>query len=202
MERGRPRGFDPDQVLDRALEVFWRDGFQGASLSALTEAMGINKPSLYATFGDKSSLYLKALQRYGERESANGLKALRTEPDARRAIESFLRSAVRVLTDPARPAGCFVVNGSADCGLEGTPQVVQQALRLAQQAGESAIRERLKQARKDAQLPPDADIAALAAYFAAVAAGLSVQAKAGATRAKLDSAVGVAMQAWPARARK
>jgi TetR/AcrR family transcriptional regulator, copper-responsive repressor len=202
LEKGRPRGFDPDQALDRALEVFWRDGFQGASLSTLTHAMGINKPSLYAAFGDKASLYLKALQRYGERETAkNNLKALRSESDARRAIESFMRSAVQGLTDPSKPGGCFVVNGSADCGLASTPEAVQDALRLAQQASESAIRDRLKQARKEGQLPPDADIPALAAYFAVVMAGLSVQAKAGAPRPKLDSAVGVAMQAWPARTR-
>ena len=198
LERGRPRGFDPDQALDRALEVFWRDGFQGASLSTLTTAMGINKPSLYAAFGDKEALYLKALRRYAERESACSFRAMQDEPDARRAIDTLLNSIVRLLTDRSKPGGCFVVTGSADCGTGGTPEAVQEALRQELHAGESAIRQRLKRARDEAQLPRDADLSGLAAYFAAVISGLSVQARGGASRAKLGSAVRFAMQAWPA----
>jgi AcrR family transcriptional regulator len=202
LEKGRPRAFDPEQALDRALEVFWREGFQGASLSALTAAMGLNKPSLYAAFGDKEALYLKALKRYAERENACAFGAMQVDPDARRAIEALLHAMVRLLTDPSRPGGCFVVTGSADCGMGGTPEAVQQALRQALRAGETAIKERLKRARQDAQLPPEADVPALAAYFAAVVSGLSVQARSGVPRARLDSAVRVAMNAWPQPGRK
>jgi AcrR family transcriptional regulator len=201
LEKGRPRGFDPDQALDRALEVFWRDGFQGASLSTLTAAMGINKPSLYAAFGDKEALYLKALQRYAEREHACSFDAMQSEPDARRAMDTLLHSIVQFLTDRSRPGGCFVVTGSADCGVSGTPEAVQQALHQALRAGESAIKERLERARDECQLPKGADLSALATYFAAVISGLSVQARSGAPRAKLEAAVRVAMQAWPAPAR-
>ena len=197
MDRGRPRSFDTDTALDRALEVFWRDGFQGASLSTLTQAMGINKPSLYAAYGDKASLYLKALQRYAQRESARHVEALDREPDGRRAVELFLRSAVRSLTDRKKPNGCFVVSGTADCGIDGTPAEVQEALRQALRGGEVALRQRLQQAKADGHLSADADVLALASYFSTVMSGLAVQAKAGAARAKLESVVQAAMLAWP-----
>jgi AcrR family transcriptional regulator len=201
MSRGRPLSFDPDEALDRALAVFWREGFQGAALSTLTEAMGINKPSLYAAFGDKASLYLKALRRYAQQESAKHVEALEREADGRDAVESFLRSAVRSLTDPKKPAGCFVVNGSADCDLADTPPEVQAALREALRGGELALRQRLQRAQAEGQLSADVDTAALAAYFGTVMSGLGVQAKAGATRAKLETVVRAAMQAWPERSR-
>ncbi len=197
MERGRPRNFDPDIALDRALQVFWRDGFQGASLSTLTEAMGINKPSLYATFGDKESLYLSALKRYRECESAHHGQVLDTEPDARRAVEAFLHSCVRSLTDPAKPGGCFVLNGTADCGQVDTPAAIQVALRQALRVSETMIKERLKRASEDGQLPANTDVSALAAYFFTVLSGLGVQAKSGASRVKLFSVVGAVMRGWP-----
>ena len=201
MSRGRPLSFNPDEALDRALAIFWREGFQGAALSTLTEAMGINKPSLYAAFGDKASLYLKALKRYVQQESARHVEALEGEPDGRKAVEAFLRSAVRSLTDPTKPAGCFVVNGTADCDLAGTPPEVQAALREALHGGELALRQRLQRAQADRHLSSDVDAAALAAYFGTVMSGLGVQAKAGASRAKLEAVVRAAMQAWPERAR-
>lgn len=197
MDRGRPRSFDADAALDRALDVFWRDGFQGAALSTLTQAMGINRPSLYAAYGDKASLYLKALQRYAQKESARHVQALDREPDGRKAVEAFLRSAVRSLTDPKKPGGCFVVTGTADCGVEDTPAEVQEALRQALRGGELALRQRLQRAQADGHLPTDADVAALAAYFGTVMSGLGVQAKAGASRAKLESIARAAMLAWP-----
>lgn len=198
MERGRPRNFDPDIALDRALHVFWRDGFQGASLSVLTEAMGINKPSLYATFGDKESLYLSTLKRYRECESARHAQILDAEPDARRAVEAFLHSYVRSLTDPAKPGGCFVLNGTADCGQVDTPAAVQDALRQALRVSETMIKARLKRASGEGHLPANTDVSALAAYFITVLSGLGVQAKSGASRAKLVSVVAAAMRGWPA----
>ena len=91
-ERGRPRSFDPNTALDRALEVFWRHGFQAASLAELTAAMGLSKPSLYAAFGDKESLYLKALERYVALQIAQHIAIFDTEPDTRLALEKFLRT--------------------------------------------------------------------------------------------------------------
>src|SRR5207302_2019411 len=109
-ERGRPRSFDTATVLDRALEVFWKHGFQSASLLELTEATGLSKPSLYAAFGDKESLYLKALDRYVSTRIAQHAAILDTEQNGRRAVEEFLRSIANMLSDPTLPGGCFIIN--------------------------------------------------------------------------------------------
>src|SRR5256885_4867094 len=96
---GRPRAFDVDLALDRALQVFWRKGYEGASLSDLTQAMGINRPSLYAAFGDKEMLFRKALDRYASGPAAYVSEALK-ESTARAAIERLLREAAYSLTNP------------------------------------------------------------------------------------------------------
>lgn len=196
MERGRRRTFDIDEALDRALAVFWRDGFQGASLTDLTAAMGINKPSLYAAFGDKEQLYLKALERYAGMTLGTHLGALREEADARLALERFLRRIARTMTDPALPGGCFVVNGTADCRLNATPPAVQAALRNALHGTESHVRAHLQQARASGQLPPDADVRKLASFYNAVIAGMGVLAGSGDRRAKLDAVIDAAMACW------
>src|SRR4051812_40586855 len=120
-ERGRPRGFDPETVLDLATEVFWRHGFQGASLAELTAATGLSKPSLYAAFGDKEALYLRCLERYAQSKSTVQTDLLEQQPDARRAVELFMQAMAKAFTDSALPGGCFVVNGAADCGMQATP---------------------------------------------------------------------------------
>lgn len=199
MERGRPRSFDTDTTLDRALVVFWRDGFQGASLAALTEAMGINKPSLYSAYGDKASLYLKALARYAEREGACHLRALDKGSDARGSVESFLRSVVRTVTDRAKPGGCFVVTGTADFDAADMPATVRDALLGVLRNWEGALKARLLRGKRAGELPRGANAGELAAYFATVMAGVAVQAKGGASRSKLEAVVRAAMSAWPAR---
>lgn len=196
-QRGRPRGFDPEQALDRALEVFWEHGFQGASMAELTAAMGLSKPSLYAAFGDKEALYLKALDRYAALGADKAVRVLEAEPDGRRAIEAFLRETASMLTDPDLPGGCFVVNGAADCGGAATPPAVEAALRRSLQQGEQRFRARLERARREGQLAPNARIEDLAVFFSSLLAGLGVLAKSGAKRAKLDAAITAAMAAWP-----
>lgn len=202
MERGRPRGFDIDTALDQALAVFWRNGFQGASLAELTAAMGINKPSLYAAFGDKEGLYLKALERYAQGTVQQSLDMLEAGTSARQALEDFLRRSARNMTDPALPGGCFVVNGTADCQLSATPPAVQAALREAMRGTEAHLRARLQRAQAAGELPADADVSALAAFFNAVIAGMGVLAKGGARRAKLDSVVDAALACWPRAAKR
>src|SRR3546814_586970 len=112
---GRPRSFDIDEALDRALEVFWRKGYEGASLSDLTEAMGIARPSLYAAFGNKEELFCKALDRYVEQKVAHVRKAFE-EPTARGVAERLLRGGADMLTDPCHPRGCLAVQGALSCG--------------------------------------------------------------------------------------
>lgn len=196
-ERGRPRNFDADAALDRALEVFWRHGFQGASLSELTEAMGLNKPSLYAAFGDKEALYLKALERYAALCAAEHVAKLQAEPDGRRAIAGFLHSLADMLANPKYPGGCYIINGVADCGGPTTPPAVEQALRKAMQGNEVLLKDRLTRAQRDGQLPEGTHMDGLAALFSTLIAGIAVFAKGGASRAKLDKVIDAAMAAWP-----
>jgi len=196
-ERGRPRNFDENAVLDNALDVFWRHGFQGASLAELTAAMGLSKPSLYAAFGDKEALYLKALTRYADVQIAQHAAVLDAEPDGRRAVESFLRSMAVMLTDPALPGGCFIINGTADCGGSSTPASVELALRTALQGSEIRLKERLLRAQRERQLASGVSAEDLAAVFSSLLAGLAVLAKSGAKRAKLYAIIKAAMGIWP-----
>lgn len=197
-ERGRPRNFDPDKALDQALEIFWRNGFQGASLSELTEAMGLSKPSLYAAFGDKEALYLKALERYASYWLGRHIAVLQQEQDGRAAIKAFLRSVAVMLTDPALPGGCFIVNGMADCGGPSTPAAVELALQKTLRECEVVVRDRLLRAQRDSQLAKDVNTADLASFFYALLAGLCVKAKGGAKRANLYAAIDAGMAGWPA----
>ena len=182
----------------KALEIFWRNGFQGASLFELTDAMGLSKPSLYAAFGDKEALYLKSLDRYGSRWLAKNIEVLEKEQDGYRAMQMFLRALVAMFTDPVLPGGCFIVNGMADRGGPSTPHGVEQALQKTLHDSEMKIRNRLVRAQRDGQLPPAADPTALAGFFHALIAGLAVKAKAGAKRPSLYAAVEAGMGAWPA----
>src|SRR3954465_5697301 len=115
MPRGRPRDFDVDEALDRALEVFWRRGYEGGSRPDLTQAMGINRRSLYAAFGNKEALFRKALDRYVE-GPASYMRAALEEPTARAPVERLLRETADRLADPRHPGGCLIVQGALACG--------------------------------------------------------------------------------------
>ena len=197
-DRGRPRSFDVDIALDRAVEVFWKHGFQDASIHELTEAMALSKPSLYAAFGDKEALYLKTLDRYMARLVERHAGGLEAEPDAKLAVAGFLRSLAAMLADPSLPGGCFIINGTSDCGGSTIPASVELALREAMQASETMILQRLQRAQRDGALSADAQPEALAAMFGALIAGMAVQAKSGAQMGKLNAVVDAAIALWPA----
>jgi len=112
---GRPRGFAEDAALEAAMRVFWEKGYEGATLADLTEAMGINRSSLYAGFGDKEALFRMAMARYAEGPAAYMKKALQ-EPTGRSVVEALLRGALELLTDPSNPRGCLSVQGALACG--------------------------------------------------------------------------------------
>ncbi len=123
-----PRVFDEEQVLDAALAVFWRNGYQAASLAELTQAMKISRPSLYAAFGNKEQLYLAALERYREQQLIRHAEALAAEPDLKQALRVFLRSVATMLTAPELPGGCLVVNSAVACDMSALPRRVVAAI--------------------------------------------------------------------------
>ena len=195
VQRGRPREFDTDQALDRALEVFWRKGYEGASISELTEAMGINRPSLYAAFGNKEALFRKALDRYAQGPAAYTYQALEAAT-ARGVVEQLLRGAADALTAPNNPHGCLGVQGALSCG--DAAASIREEVSARRSAWEDALRRRLERARREGDLPADADCTDLARYVATVAQGMAVQAAGGATRKQLHKVADLALQAWPA----
>ena len=176
------------------MHVFWSKGYEGASLTDLTKAMGINRPSLYAAFGDKEALFCKALDRYAECSGAYVGEAL-GEKSARAAMERLMIGSVNFLTDPHNPRGCLTVQGALACG--GEANSIRRRLALRRAASEAAIRRRLQRAKLEGDLPGDSDPADLARYFATVIEGMSVQAASGASREKLRRVAEAAMRAWP-----
>lgn len=176
------------------MRVFWRKGYEGASLSDLTRAMGINRPSLYAAFGDKEALFRKALDRYDAVPSAYVQQALK-EPTARAFVEGLLRGAADAQTDPRTPPGCLMVQGALACG--DAAAAVRKELNLRRAAGETLVRKRLECARAAGDLPGDANPADLARYVVTVIRGMAVQAAGGATRGELEAVIRTALRAWP-----
>ncbi|MEE1928248.1 TetR/AcrR family transcriptional regulator [Streptomyces sp. TRM 70351] len=195
MTAGRPRRFDLDDGLDRAMRVFWRNGYEGSGLADLTRAMGINKPSLYAAYGNKETLFRKAVDRYVD-GPAHHLRDALEQPTARAVAERLLRGAAEVTTSPDNPgAGCLVVQGALATGVHGAP--AREELAARRRAGEERLRARFEQARADGDLPDSTDAADLARYVTTLSYGLSVQAADGATREDLDRAVDLALRTWP-----
>jgi AcrR family transcriptional regulator len=191
---GRARTFDADEALDRAMTVFWSKGYDGTSLSDLTEAMGISRPSLYAAYGNKEELFRKALERYGEGPSSYEREAL-TQPTARAVAEGLLRGAADVQTDPDTPAGCLATLGTTYCAEDSSPVgKIVIAFRL---AGHAALRERFERARAEGDLPASADPKTLTHYVGTVVCGMAVLAASGATRKELERVIEFTMRAWP-----
>jgi AcrR family transcriptional regulator len=196
--RGRPRSFDRDAALERAMEVFWRQGYEATSLSDLTSAMGINPPSLYAAFGDKERLFLEAVERYEthHRGSCASGCMFGEEPTARGAIERVLHDAVDELARPGQPRGCMLMMAATNCSAES----IQTALAERRAQSKALIRKRIAMGVADGELPAGTDAAALAEFYTTVLAGMSMQARDGATRKSLEATAAAAMRAWPVKA--
>lgn len=197
MVRGRPREFDTEDALDRVLTVFWRDGFDAASMQDLAEAVGVSKPSLYAAYGNKEALYLAALERYATTFGTDRLDRLHAEPDVKRAVHEFLTSLVDAFTCTEGPTGCMIVASTSNCHASHVPAAVQCAISTALHGSEDAMERRFRRAVSEGQLPHDPDPRALAAYVSTVMSGLSVQARGGANADALRQVVCTAMRAWP-----
>lgn len=193
--RGRPRSFDRDEALERAMQVFWRQGYEATSLNDLTTAMGINPPSLYAAFGDKERLFLEAVSRYEASRQGPARCVLEEETTARAAIERMLRETAGELSKSSQPKGCMLITAATNCSATS----IQAALADRRAEQKARIRQRIAQGIGAGELPRGTDAGALADFYATVLTGMSMQARDGATRKALLATAETAMRAWPAR---
>ena len=188
---GRPRGFDTEAALDAAMRVFWEKGYEGATLADLTDAMRINRSSMWAAFGNKENLFKKAFERYVNTYQGFMREALE-KPTLRQMVASTLRGTVDFLSTPGNPKGCLSIQGALAVGDEAGP--IKKWLIQARKHGESVARQRFGKAKKSGELGTKADAAAVARYFATLLQGLCVQAAGGATKAEMTRVVDTALR--------
>ncbi|MGN6828022.1 TetR/AcrR family transcriptional regulator [Paucibacter sp. M5-1] len=182
------------QALDAALDVFWRKGYEGASYKDLTQATGVARPALYSAFGNKEALFRLALERYYTHYTAFYPAALEL-PTSREVAAHILRNAVELNTRDPERTGCLAIHGVLAGSDDAEP--VRRALIEARVAAEATLRERFERAKREGDLPADANCAALAAYVSAVTHGMAVQAKAGYDREVLNAVADQALSTWP-----
>ncbi|MEU7315325.1 TetR/AcrR family transcriptional regulator [Streptomyces sp. NPDC007083] len=192
--RGRPRAFDRDAALERAMHVFWERGYEAATMADLTAAMGIRPPSLYAAFGSKEGLFRAAVALYRRTEGALTRRALAEAPTAREGVRRALRGNACAYTADGKPPGCMIVLAATNCTPENDG--IRALLAEDRRATEGRIRERMDRGVAEGDLPAGTDTRGLAAFYATVLFGLSVQARDGVPRQDLLGAVEAAMAAW------
>jgi AcrR family transcriptional regulator len=194
--RGRPREFDVDDALTAALRVFWSKGYEGASMTDLTEAMGVTRPSLYAAFGNKESLFRKALDLY-EREKLCYMGTALEAPTARGVAQRLLQGSLENQTSRDDPRGCLGVISSVACGAEADciRQEVLERGRIAHQA----LIDRMERAVDEGDFHAPVDPEGITKYLTAILQGMAVQAGAGASREDLQRLVDTTLAVWPSR---
>jgi AcrR family transcriptional regulator len=194
--KGRPRGFDRAAALRQAMRLFWSKGYDGASLADLTAAMGINPPSLYAAFGSKEALFREATDLYSETEGVDIWRSLHQSATARQAVEGFLRESAAAFSRAGDPPGCLIVLGALNAN--GNNAAICEDLRQRREANVAELRTRLEAAVREGELPAGIDCEAIAVFYVTVQQGMSIQARDGASHARLLAAADGAMAAWDA----
>jgi TetR/AcrR family transcriptional regulator, copper-responsive repressor len=178
----RPRSFDRDAALEKAMRAFWANGYEQTSISDLTKAMGIAAPSLYAAFGDKQRLFGEAVARYQAAPGAP-VRAGLDAATAREAIERMLLAAAREYTRTDTPQGCFILS--------------EPLLGDERAHSDASLCARIARGVEDGELPPGTDAGALSAFYGAVLGGMSARARDGGTQEELEAVAELALRAWP-----
>lgn len=182
---GRPRVYDPEAVLQHAMDRFWRSGYSGTSLDELCDATGLSRSSLYAAFSDKHTLYLKALELYWRLALSAMREAL---SDPRRGLGEALTRAYDgqlslYFSDEGSPRGSFAVGTATTEAVEDTE--IRESLAKGLRSLDAILEGRLRTARKTGELNPDADPAALAVFASAMLHTIAIRARAGVPRTEL-----------------
>jgi len=195
--RGRPKTFDRDAALDKALTLFWTHGYEGTSLSDLVAATGAKAPTLYAEFENKEGLFHAAMERYVERFSAERNAALQDESKSvAEAIENWFRATAACFTNCDTPAGCFFICTST--ALSSSSSEIAHMLRQQHDAQQQTLLDFLTARQQRGDIPAQVDILSLARYLACMLQGMSVRAREGAPKADLDNIIDTLMAMWPA----
>jgi AcrR family transcriptional regulator len=192
---GRRRTFDEEQALDAAMRVFWHKGYVGTSLSDLTEALGINRPSLYAAFGNKEQLFASALSRYGRRYGLPHAQRLSRPPDAplRQRLRAYLLSVARMLTDPVLPGGCLIAHSSCEAGGGNLPPEALRTLAGLRRETRSMLAEVFQREQAAQNLSAERDPDEMASYFMTLMMGMAAMARGGADLAELEPVIALAV---------
>ncbi len=187
---GRPRSFDIEDALKSALEVFWQKGYDSASLNDLTQAMGINKPSLYAAFGNKEQLFIKAIEFYDTHQNSYFYDALK-EKQLLTVITKVLLGAAERMSDCSQPQGCMMIQ-SAFASKEPS-DIIKQAAESKRDRMGGLVLARLQQAKEDGELDESCNCSALMDYLFTVIMGMSIHASRGASREQLENVANLAL---------
>jgi AcrR family transcriptional regulator len=188
---GRPISFDKDAALEAAMLLFWERGFEGTSMADLTQAMGLNSPSIYAAFGDKHALFQLAVKRYMKMRAQYAGKALE-EPTLEKVVRALFDNTVAFLTTPGHPARCMTLSGAVGCSVDATP--ARDIMTEIRKQNEAVMRERFVKARKSGELPKDVNVDDYTRYLSTIIAGLSIQAANGSTKAELKRTAQMALR--------
>lgn len=193
--RGRPREFDRQAALEKAMQLFWALGYEATSMAHLRAALGITQASLYAAFGSKEQLFREAVDLYRRTANSGTVRALESGRTAHEAVQSMLQAAVEALTAPGTPGGCLIVLGATNCAPEN--KAVQEYLSSVRRQIGAAILARLRKGQREGDLAKSAPISVLASYYATVLHGLALQSRDKVPRKALTHIAQIAMASWP-----
>jgi AcrR family transcriptional regulator len=199
MSAGRKRSFDKEEALDKAMRVFWENGYAGTSITHLTSALGINKPSLYAAFGNKEQLFATSMEHYMDRYAAPAAHHLTEPPDAplKERLKAYLFGIIDVISDCDSPKGCMYVKSSCESGGAAIPGEITTDLQNMGMASEKVLTNLLEAERRKGRLPADTPVQDIASYLLSVTYGLSVLARRGKTKEELMAVAEMAVSALP-----
>lgn len=189
----RPREFDEEEALRKAMEIFWSKGLGATSLNDLTKGMGMARSSLYGSFGDKETLFARALDRYMAEISAERVRILRDATSVRDGLHDFFAHHIRVALDPRTPPGCMVVNTALES--ETLPPHLAELLESRAKTGETAVRALLERGQASGEIDRTKDVRSLAMMIVALSYGIHVMARMRGDRKKLQAVADTAIKA-------
>lgn len=193
--RGRPRKFDREQALRKALEIFWQQGFEPTTTAELCSAMGLAPPSMYCTFGNKAQLFLEAVRLYEEDYWAKPAADFMGEPDIYKAVAQFFEEAAKILLNPSSPCGCMVVLAAVNISKE--EKEIIAAINELRMATRTMFADKLRLALNEGQIPADTNVPALAGALTTFLEGLSLQSRDGLFQCELVAIASLAVRMLP-----